>query len=560
MSDVADLFAKKKKKGKKSKKSKKDKKDKTEKTKESSDPSKSSSGGWTSSTTQYKSIVGAKKSKSTMKKTLAVEQTEEEVKFEGMTEKEYNTHVDENTAKKDFHKARLLADAKAKMESDKPATEAVSKPATVGWRAKMEQRQQASSTNIRKQIGNAAHFPSLGGNAQPTNSWTSSKDEPTQVTSSKPAAGAWGSMVDDEDIKKEVAETLHAQDPEVIKAREEEAKRQRKIAQEIKDTWKPAENEGGINDKIENSFIERKVTSMIKEYLNVGDINEVILCIKEFRNPSKHGFVLQRIFEEAFEALGDDSVLSKIADLIVALRKNKKKTIVTGCEFKGTGFILTKGQMVETVEFLSECMEDIKVDVPQAPARFEFICKQLKIKQVLPGLEKSFMPSASFDGAKDGYDFKAGAQGTGYYLQKEKDNKAAAASVAPVAPVAARAKVDPFGGAAPVKSNPFGDATAVTTGVASKPASKPKVVKAKVDPFGGAKPVKKKVNPFGDAVAKDTGMKTGMKTETKTKTETKPVKKVKANPFGDAKPVDTADTSMYGAKKKKKKKKGGYVA
>ena len=190
MSDVADLFAKKKKKGKKSKKSKKDKKDKTEKTKESSDPSKSSSGGWTSSTTQYKSIVGAKKSKSTMKKTLAVEQTEEEVKFEGMTEKEYNTHVDENTAKKDFHKARLLADAKAKMESDKPATEAVSKPATVGWRAKMEQRQQASSTNIRKQIGNAAHFPSLGGNAQPTNSWTSSKDEPTQVTSSKPAAGA----------------------------------------------------------------------------------------------------------------------------------------------------------------------------------------------------------------------------------------------------------------------------------------------------------------------------------------------------------------------------------
>ena len=564
MSEVADLFAKKKKKGKKkkgdkSKKVKSSSKTTKKTTSDAADPgaaTTAAAGGWTSTTTQYKSILGAKKP-AKLKKKLAVEQTEEDVKFQGMTESEYNKHVDQDTSKKDFHKARMLADAKAKMSSDKP--EAVKPIQAVGWRAKMEQRQQASSTNIRNQLGNASHFPSLGGRSSTTSSFTStSADGGPTPGAPKAPSGAWGALAEDEEIKKEVAAVLHDQDPEVIKQRELEAARQRKIEQEKKDTWKPTAEEGGINKDIEDSFIERKVHSMIEEYLNVGDINEVILCIKEFRNPAKHGLVLQRIFEEAFEVLGDESQLGKIATLIVALRKNKAKTQMG--DFKGTGFILTKGQMVDTISFLAECMEDIKVDVPQAPERFEFICNQLKIKQVLPGLEKAFIPSASFDGAKDGYDFKAGASGTGYYLQKD---AGAGGAKSPPAASSTSSKPDPFGGAAPVttktRADPFGGAAPVTTKTRADPfgGAAPVTTKnvSKPDPFGGAKPVKKKVDPFGGAAPVTT------KTRADPFGGAKPVKK-KVDPFGGAKPVDQggdSSTAMYG-KKKKKKKKGGYVA
>jgi len=559
MSDVADLFAKKK---KKSKKKKSDKKDKTKLSSTSSVPAApaataTTTTGWTSQTTEYKSIMGVKKTKKAFKKTLLVEENEEDVKFEGMSEKQYNKHVEQDTSKKDFHKARLLADAKAKMNGEK--TEEIKPQKALTWREKMEQRQTASSTNIRNQLGNASHFPSLGGNARQTSS----------------SSGAWGTLAEDEDIKKEVAAVLHDQDPEVIRRRELEAKRLRLIAVEKKNTWGPLDDEGGVNAKIEDSFIEKKVHSMIKEYLNVGDIGEVILCIKEFRNPSKHGFVLQRIFEEAFEILGDDEELMKIAKLIVALRKEKKKSAMS--EFKDTGFILTKPQIVETIEFLDECMEDIKVDVPQAPERFKFICAQLKLRQVLPGAEKAFIASATFDGAKDGYDFKAGANGTGYYLRKDGTSPA----VVPTASsTSSSAKSNPFGDAKPVsvksnKPSPFGDAIPVSV----KP--------TKPNPFGDAKPRSVKPNPFGDAIPVSVkpnkpnpfGDAKPRSVKPNPFGDAKPVS-VKSNPFGDAKPVDTKPkatkpaaseekstdasgedlTAMYGKKKKKKKKKKEYVA
>ena len=586
MSDVANLFAKKKKK-KKGKKG--EKKDKSKKSipdsvdssggATSAAPTSSTSTGWTSSTTQYKSIMGAK-ANSKLKKTLVVEQSEEDVKFEGMSEKQYNKHVEQDTSKKDFHKARMLADAKAKMSGDKQ--EEVKPPQELSWREKMEQRQKASSTNIRNQLGNASHFPTLGG---APGSGTGS--------SSGVGGGAWGALAEDEDIKKEVAAVLHDQDPEVIRQRELEAERLRKIEVEKKNTWGPLQDEGGINKNIEDSFIEKKVHSMIKEYLNVGDMGEVILCIKEFRNPSKHGFVLQRIFEEAFEILGDAEQLMKIAKLIVALRNEKKKSAMS--EFKDTGFILTKPQIVETVEFLEECMEDIKVDVPQAPDRFEIICKHLKLRQVLPGAEKPFIPSATFAGAKEGYDFKAGANGTGYYL----NNGSGSATAAPTAPTptttTTSSKPNPFGDAKPraARPDPFGGAKAVTTkpskpspfgdakpraarpdpfggakAVTTKPSSK--AVTSKPNPFGDAKPVTSKPSPFGDA--KPVTSKPSPFGDAKPVTskpspfgDAKPVTN-KPNPFGDAKPVTTGEASgedlkaLYGTKKKKKKKKGGYVA
>ena len=601
MSDVANLFAKKKKKKKGDKKDKKDKKSKSKKSTTSetntdvATSSSSTTSGWTSSTTQYKSILGTKAPK--FKKKLAVEQTEEEVKFEGMTESEYNNHVQQDGTKKDFHKARMLADAKAKMSENKvEVVEAA--PKTLSWREREERRQASSAKNIRGQLGNAAHFPSLGGNAAaPTNSWTTQSNEVSPAASKAPA-GAWGAMAEDEDIKKEVAAVLHDQDPEVIRLRELEQERLRKIELEFKNTWKPSKEEGGINEKIEDSFIEKKVKSMMNEFLAVGDTDEVILCIKEFRNPSKHGFVLQRIFEEAFETLLNDSnrkeVLTNISNLIAALRKQKKKS--PEGDFKGTGFLLTKEQIVETVEFLGECMEDIKVDIPQAPDRFAEMCKQLQIKQVLPGLEKSFIPAATFDGAKDNYDFKMGASGMGYYLQRDGASESSAAAggagggaggaFAAAAPSAAPSKPNPFGDAKPVskKADPFGGAKPVAA-AKPNPFGDAKPVSKRSDPFGGAKPVAAaKPNPFGDAkpVSKRSDPFGGAKPVSK-KTDpfggAKPVAAAKPNPFGDAKPVSKKSdpfagakpvaaskessedlTAMFGTKKKKKKKKKAYVA
>jgi hypothetical protein len=177
-----------------------------------------------------------------------------------------------------------------------------------------------------------------------------------------------------------------------------------------------------------------------------------------------------------------------------------------------------------------------------------FLAVATKAAAATAGAEKAFIASATFDGAKDGYDFKAGANGTGYYLRKDGTSPA----VVPTASsTSSSAKSNPFGDAKPVsvksnKPSPFGDAIPVSV----KP--------TKPNPFGDAKPRSVKPNPFGDA---------------------KPVS-VKSNPFGDAKPVDTKPkatkpaaseekstdasgedlTAMYGKKKKKKKKKKEYVA
>ena len=364
MSDVSSLFAKKKKK-KKSKK--KDGKKSKSSLASAADPgtapaaessASSSSSGWSgASTTQYKSMFGSKPAK--LKTQLEPEKTENDVKFEGMTEENYKNHVDQESLKKEFHKARKLAELKAKKAAEakaKPASAAAAaaKPAVkTTWRDRQKLRTAAASGNIRSQIGNASHFPSLGG--------SSKKVE---------ISGAWGSVDVDEEALREVEQTLHEQDPEVIKQRAAEAARLAKLEEIKRNTWQPSKEEGGVDETLTDEKITKSIKSMIREFLNIDDKAEAMLCIKELRNPSKHDYVCQRMFEEAFETLGGEEDLRKITGLIVSMRRNKP-------------FLLTKEQLDETISFLEECMDDIKGDIPKAPERFEYMLNQLRLKQVI---------------------------------------------------------------------------------------------------------------------------------------------------------------------------------
>ena len=595
MSDVSSLFAKKKKK-KKSKK--KDGKKSKSTLASAADPGaapevdSSTSGGWSgASTTQYKSMFGSDAA-AKLKTQLMPEKTENDIKFEGMTEENYKNHVDQEKGKKEFHKARKLAELKAKKAAElkaKPASAAAAAAAPAvktSWRDRQKSRIAASSGNIRSQLGNASHFPSLGGKSK------------TAVV-----AGAWGSVDVDEEALREVEQTLHEQDPEVMKQRAAEAARQAKLEEIKRNTWQPSAEEGGVDESLTDEKITKSIKSMVREFLNIDDKKEAMLCIKELRNPSKHDFVCQRLFEEAFETLGGEDDLRKIAGLIVSMRRNKP-------------FLLTKEQLDDTISFLEECMDDIKVDIPKAPERFEFMIQQLKLKQVIADSKgKKFILSVKFDGAKEGYDYKMGAQGMGYYLQIG-GGGSTSATAAPVAPKAtrpsifggakprtvsqpptaaskpaakkadpfggARARPDPFGGAIPrttkpaaaaavtkpalaKKSNPFGDAKPVKT--RTDPFGGARPVKTRADPFGGAKPVAtKKPNPFGDAKP--------VKTRSDPFGGARPVK-TRSDPFGGAKPVEekkpgaapavpvaedkAALEQAFGKKKKKKKKKKAYV-
>jgi hypothetical protein len=604
MSDVSSLFAKKKKK-KKSKK--KDGKKLKSALASAADPgtaaaasdsstpaggsaaSAAASGGWSgASSTQYKSMFGAGTAK--LKTQLAPETSENDVKFEGMTEENYKNHVDQEKGKKEFHKARKLAELKAKKAADlkaRPATAAVSAAAPAvktSWRDRQKTRIAASSGNIRSQISNASHFPSLGGSTK----------------KAAGAAGAWGSVDVDEDALREVEQTLHEQDPEVIKQRAAEAARQAKLDEIKRNTWQPSAADGGVDEALTDATITKSIKSMVREFLNIDDKKEAMLCIKELRNPTKHDFVCQRLFEEAFETLGGEDDLRKITGLIVSMRRNKP-------------FLLTKEQLDETVAFLEECMDDIKVDIPKAPERFAFMIQQLKMKQVIADSKgKKFILSVKFDGAKEGYDYKMGAQGMGYYLQSGAGGGAAAApapspakatrpsifgdakprtvsqpSAAAAAAKPAAKKVDPFGGAR-ARPDPFGGATARTAKPAAAAATKPaakkepnpfgdakpvrtdpfggaRPVKTRTDPFGGAKPVaEKKPNPFGDAKPVRTdpfGGARPVKTRTDPFGGAKPVeeKKPEAAPAAPAAQDKAALEQAYGKKKKKKKKKKAFV-
>ncbi len=592
MSDVADLF-KKKKKGKKKKKDKK--KDKLVLDADAGaaavSGSSGSASGWETQPVKFKSILGSRAPK--LKKTLAPEITEEDVKYEGMTEQEYKQHVAANNTRKELHKARLLREMKAKKDAEAKASGTAAAAAPVAkkltWREREQQRTKASAGNIRTQLTSASHFPSLAGGAAGTgdNQWTSggAAGGPAPAAPAAPA-GAWGSVAVDDEIKREVEQVLHDQDPEVIKQRALEAERLRVIAEEKRNTWTPSAEEGGIDTQIDNATVAKKVKSMLNEYLNINDLNEAFLCIKELRNPGKHQYVCEKIFDEAFETLGGDEAIQKLANLIVAMRKKKP-------------FLLTKEQLKATVDTMVEFMDDIKIDVPQAPERFEKIIKILQMKQALPGMEKDFILAVKFDGAKEGYDYKMGAKGMGYYLRKDgklggKGGGAAAGGAGGGAAKAggkggsaaagAGSKSDPFGGARPVttkpKADPFGGAKPVA---AAKPRADPfggaRPVKTRADPFGGAKPVKTRTDPFGGAKP--------VKTRTDPFGGAKPVK-TRTDPFGGAKPVEAKPAAaapaapaaaapaaaepaapeatedlqaVYGKKKKKKKKKKtGYTA
>ena len=476
-----------------------------------------------------------------------VEETPE-VNLEDMNLREYRAQQAKKKTREEFHKTRkkLLKKASKTLETAAVAPAEPAVPVKMSWRERSRLKELAANPDIGKQLQSEEAFPTLGAAANKNSSARTS---------------VWGQTADDVESDEEI-------DPVEEERKRLAAEAAAKLEEEKRAIWAPAE---GVNDSMEYDVWSKKVNSALDEFIQIEDYSEAVLCFQELRNPAKHEEIAMKMIEKGMDNQPEKAQLL-LADLMVKMRKNKP-------------YMLTKEQLEGAFKEMEGFLDDLVVDFPKAKEVYATMKKRCQMKGVLEGgPKKRFIAAMKMDGAKEGYEFKMGAHGLGYYLAASAAPASVAAPAAPsskpspfgsarpvdikdgkkvvngAAPAPAKKKADPFGGAAPVKtrSDPFGGAVPVKKKVDPFGGAVP--VKKKVDPFGGAVPVKKKVDPFGGAVP--------VKKKVDPFGGAVPVKK-KVDPFGGAKPVDTSkaaeedgeDPDPYASlrKKKKKKKKAGYV-
>jgi len=96
---------------------------------------------------------------------------------------------------------------------------------------------------------------------------------------------------------------------------------------------------------------KRKCKAIIDEYLNVWDVNEATLCVKELAMPEAHAILVSKAMTLAFE--GKDAQRS--TDLLVKWFKQL-----------GAEELLTKDQFQSGVERFASILDDFSLDVPNA--------------------------------------------------------------------------------------------------------------------------------------------------------------------------------------------------
>ena len=413
------------------------------------------------------SLLASLMSTSKGKDKIVSDEVTEEVKevadnLEDMNLTEYRQQQEKLKTREEFHKTRkklLKKESKGVIASVAPTP---TPPAKISWRDRVPG---ANHGNIEKQLLSEASFPTLGG----------------AKVQKKSTGSVWGQTAEDVESDEEI-------DPVEEEKKRLAAEAARKLEEEKRAVWKPSKEEGGVNTTMDSEVFSRKVNSALDEFLQIEDYKEVGACFKELRNPAKHMEIAMKILEKGMDNVPEDGQI-KLAKLLVHMRKTKP-------------YLLTKEQIEGAFTEMESILDDLIVDFPTAKKVFALMQKECQKASVIPGGPKPrFLPAGKFEGAKEGYAYKMGANGMGYYLQDNLSlKKPAPEAAAPNAPHA-----DPFGGARPVKADPFGGARPVK----ADPFGGAKPVKA--DPFGGAKPVK--ADPFGGA------------------------KPVKADPFGGAKPV-----------------------
>ena len=437
---------------------------------------------------------------------IAQEVEPDKAKLEEMNLREYRQHQDKIKTRESFHKTRkkVFKKENSANEPEKPVEPAV--PVKKSWRQRAMDRANAESgANISKQLQSEAAFPTLGGG-----------------TVKKVTGGAWGTTADDVESDEEI-------DPEEERRKAEELEKKRLEEEERKAVWKPSTVDEDIatSDKF-----GRKVNSALDEFLQIEDYAEVVLCFQELRNPNTHEKIATKIIEKGMDNQPEKKQ-TLLADLLVHMRKKKP-------------YMLTKDQIENAFKTMEDLLDDLVVDFPKAKEVFAHIKKKCQLKGALGGLKQKFISSGTFAGAKEGYDYKMGANGMGYYLQggkfhgSEDSGRSGAGSS-----TAASSKPSPFGSARPVttgkKSSIFGDAKPIDIDakLAEKASSRETApTKTKVNPFGAAKPVDTKQSIFGDAKPVDIEAKLAKKAPTAASVPGTNATKKKINPFGAAKPVD----------------------
>ena len=401
---------------------------------------------------------------------IAQEVEPDKAKLEEMNLREYRQHQDKIKTRESFHKTRkkVFKKENSANEPEKPVEPAI--PVKKSWRQRaMDKANAESGANISKQLQSEAAFPTLGG-----------------AKVKKVAAGAWGTTADDVESDEEI-------DPEEERRKAEELEKKRLEEEERKAVWKPSTVDEDIatSDKF-----GRKVNSALDEFLQIEDYAEVVLCFQELRNPNTHEKIATKIIEKGMDNQPEKKQ-TLLADLLVHMRKKKP-------------YMLTKDQIENAFKTMEDLLDDLVVDFPKAKEVFAHIKKKCQLKGALGGLKQKFIPAGTFAGAKEGYDYKMGANGMGYYLQGGKFHGSEdSGSGGAGSSTAASSKPSPFGSARPVttrkKSSIFGDAKPIDIDakLAEKASSRETApTKTKVNPFGAAKPVDTKQSIFGDAAGR----------------------------------------------------------
>lgn len=101
--------------------------------------------------------------------------------------------------------------------------------------------------------------------------------------------------------------------------------------------------------------VKRKISNLLKEYIESGDTGEACRCIRELGLPFFHHEVVKRALILAMEVQTSESLISKLL----------KEAAVEG--------LISSSQMIKGFSRLTESLDDLTLDVPSAKATFQLL-------------------------------------------------------------------------------------------------------------------------------------------------------------------------------------------
>jgi len=120
-------------------------------------------------------------------------------------------------------------------------------------------------------------------------------------------------------------------------------------------------------EKLTPEKMEEKAKSLLNEYICVFDIGEALLCLKELNAPEFMPRAVEMMFTLMFDCTKDKEHMALI-DLLVQLCKRN------GC---------TKEDLVAGMKTQTDCIEDLRLDIPLAPKLIGMFLSSAMVEGVL---------------------------------------------------------------------------------------------------------------------------------------------------------------------------------